>query len=307
MPRPLWKGHISFGLVNVPVTLFSAESRSDLHFVLMDSRNKARIRYSRVNEATGQEVPWDRIVKGFEYDENSYVLLQDEDFERADVEATQTIDIEDFVDRESIDPRFFERPYYLTPDKKGVRPYVLLREVLKSKDKVGIGKVVIRSRQHLAALIPYEDAIILNLLRFKQEVRALDEYNFPSQGLSELKLTTKEMALAEKLVESLTVEWDPDNYHDEYREALLKWIEQKVQKGDAADRVEPKPEGAISDEGKVINLMDLLKKSVEGGDSAGIKSKAAKAPAKKAPGKRSGPAKKAPAAKKKAAPKRKTA
>src|SRR5688572_16743355 len=169
MARPVWKGHISFGLVNVPIVLYSAERRADLSFQLIDSKNAARIRYERVNEETGEEVPWDKIVKGFEYEQGSYVLLSDEEIETASVEMTRTIEIEQFVDLEQIDVRYFDRPYVLVPDKNGQKGYVLLREAIAESGRAGIATVVIRSRQYLAALLASGDALLLELLRFAQE------------------------------------------------------------------------------------------------------------------------------------------
>src|SRR5687768_6241532 len=165
MARPIWKGHISFGLVNVPVTLYSGEQRADLSFRLLDSRNAARIRYERVNEETGEEVPWDKIIKGYEYDNGNYVLLSDEEIENASPELTRTIEIEQFVDMQDIDVRYFDKPYVLVPDKKGEKGYVLLREAIREAGKAGIAKVVIRARQYLAALIAQGDALVLQLLR----------------------------------------------------------------------------------------------------------------------------------------------
>src|SRR5687768_13654643 len=165
MSRPIWKGHISFGLVNVPVVLNAAERRrADLSFRMIDSRNAARVRYERVNEETGEEVPWDKIVKGYEYEEGNYVLLSEEELENASAEMTRTIEIEEFVDLSEIDVRFFDRPYILAPGNKGDKGYVLLREAIQGAGKAGIAKVVIRARQYLAALIAQDDALVLELL-----------------------------------------------------------------------------------------------------------------------------------------------
>src|SRR5690606_35284997 len=185
MVRPIWKGHVTFGLVNVPVILYSAEQRSDISFRLIDSRNTARIRYERVNEKTGEEVPWDKIVKGFEYEQGSYVLLSDEEIETTSVEMTRTIEIEQFVDLEQIDVRYFDRPYVLVPDKNGQKGYVLLREAIAESGRAGIATVVIRSRQYLAALLASGDALLLELLRFAQELRDVSDFDLPGQNLRE--------------------------------------------------------------------------------------------------------------------------
>lgn len=266
MARPVWKGHISFGLINIPVTLYSAEQRSDMHFRMLDSRNMAKVRYERVNEETGEEVPWNEIVKGFEYDDNNYVVLDDDDFKKVAVEATQTVDLEGFVDAKAIDYVYFDKPYYLVPGKKAEKGYVLLRETLRRTSKVGVAKVVIRTRQHLAALLAEGDALVLNLLRYHQELRSLDEYKLPGRDLKDYKLATREIDMAEQLVESMTVDWEPQQYHDEYRDALMKWIEQKARAGKKGAVVETETEEPAESGGaEIIDLMELLKKSVKQG------------------------------------------
>ncbi len=263
MARPIWKGHISFGLVNIPVVLYSAEEAAELHFNLIDQRDRSRVRYIRVNESTGDEVPWNEIVKGYEYEEGQYVLLGDADFKRAAVEASQTVEIEDFVDADALDPLFLERPYYLVPDKRGAKGYVLLRETLARSGKVGIAKVVIHTRQHLAAVLPRGKALVLMLLRFAHELRAVEDLDLPAESPQEYKVSPKEIEMAEKLVESMSGEWTPEKYHDDYRDALLKWIEQKAKRGELT----PTAASAAPDEaergGEIVNIMDLLRKSVE--------------------------------------------
>jgi len=174
MARPVWKGHISFGLVNVPIVLYSAERRADISFQLIDSRNAARVRYERVNEETGEEVPWDRVVKGFEYEDGNYVLLSEGELENASAELTRTIEIEQFVDLANIGIRFFDRPYILAPASKGEKGYVLLREAISKAGKAGIARVVIRARQYLAAVVVENDALVLELLRYAQELRPVE-------------------------------------------------------------------------------------------------------------------------------------
>jgi DNA end-binding protein Ku len=261
MARPIWKGHITFGLVNIPVTLFSAEKRNDIHFRMLDSRNNARVRYERVNEVTGEEVPWDKIVKAFEYDDGDYVLMRDEDFEKVAVEQTQSVEIEDFVDVESIHTTFFDKPYILVPGKKGEKGYVLLRETLRRTKKVGIAKVVIRTRQYLAALMAVDNALVLDLLRFHQELRDLDEFDLPGDKVEDYKVNDKEIKMAEQLVESMTSDWEPAQYKDEYREALMAWIEKKAQaEGEISP---PEPVEETKPAGEIIDIMDLLKRSVK--------------------------------------------
>lgn len=273
MARPVWKGHISFGLINIPVTLYSAERRSDLHFRMLDSRDMARVRYERVNEETGEEVPWDEIVKGFEHDDGNYVVLDDEDFKRVAVEASQTVDLEGFVDEKAIDYVYFEKPYYLAPGKKSEKGYVLLRETLRRTRKIGIARVVIRTRQYLAALLPEGNVLVLNLLRYHQELRDLEDYNLPGDDLKVYKISKREIEMAEQLVESMADEWQPEKYHDEYRDALMKWIEKQAKTGKKpapeAETAEPEESGGA----EVIDIMSLLKKSVR---QSGKKGKSAR-------------------------------
>jgi DNA end-binding protein Ku len=261
MSRPIWKGHISFGLVNVPVVLMSAERRVDLSFRMIDSRNSARIRYERVNEETGEEVPWDKIVKGYEYDDGNYVLLSEEELQNASPELTKTIEIEQFVDLKDIDIRYFDRPYMLVPDKKGEKGYVLLREAIAASGKAGIAKVVIRGRQHLAALIAQGDAMVLELLRFHQELIELSDFDLPSSELREYGVQKKEIELATKLIAGMTVKWNASKFHDEYRDALMKLVERKIKSGKTEEI-----EDVDAEETPVrqtINFMDVLKRSVE--------------------------------------------
>lgn len=304
MPRAIWKGSISFGLVNIPVGLYTAESRDEVSFNMLDRKTKSRIHFKRVNE-DGKEVAWEDIVKGYEFESGKYVILSDEDLKRASPEATQTIDIVDFVDLDEISPLYFDKPYYLGPDKKGARAYALLREVLRRTNKVGIAKVVIRTRQYLAAVVARgEDVLTLELLRYAHELRDPGELDVPSgkQGIS-----ARELEMAERLVEGMVEAWDPEKYKDDYRKDLMKMIEERVEAGEleASSKPVPKPERERSN---VVDLMALLKQSVEEGGrkpARGAKKKAApkKAAAKKTARK---PAKKAPA-KKKAAARKKSA
>jgi DNA end-binding protein Ku len=278
MSRPIWKGHISFGLVNVPVVLYSAERRSDLSFRMIDSRNAARIRYERVNEETGEEVPWDKIVKGYEYEEGNYVLLSDEELEHASAEMTRTIEIEEFVDLKSVDVRFFDKPYVLVPGNKGEKGYVLLREAISDAGKAGIARVVIRARQYLAALIPQGDALVLELLRYPQELADMSEFDLPGKDLREHGVQKKEIELATKLIGGMTAKWNPSKYHDEYRDVLLKLIQRKVDAGQTeAIEVEAPEEAPVK---QTINFMDVLKKSVAHASKGRAKNgRAAKPPA----------------------------
>ncbi len=261
MARPIWKGSISFGLVNIPITLYSAEKKKDLSFKLLDKRTRSQVHYERVSEETKQEVPWDNIVKGYEYSPGNYVVLTEEDFKKAAVEATQTIAITDFVDLASIEYIYFSKPYYVVPGKRAEKGYVLLREIMKRTGKVAIAQVVIRSRQYLAALVPQDNALVLEILRYHHELREPSELSFPAGSLEEHKVSDRELEIAEMLVNSMTSEWNPQKYHDEYRDALMDWIEKKAQAGGAMPPEEIPV--ARKEPAKVIDMMDLLKQSVE--------------------------------------------
>jgi DNA end-binding protein Ku len=260
MARPIWKGHISFGLVNVPVVLYNAERRTDLSFRMIDSRNSARVRYERVNEETGEEVPWDKIVKGYEYDEGNYVLLSEEELDSASPEMTRTIEIEQFIDLGDIDVRYFDRPYVLAPGNKGEKGYVLLREAIADAGKAGIAKVVIRARQYLAALIAQDNALVLELLRYDQELANISEFDLPSRDLRKYGVAKKEIELAKKLIDGMTAKWDVSKFHDEYREALMKLVQKKVASGQTEAIDVEEVEGAPIP--STLNFMDVLKKSV---------------------------------------------
>jgi DNA end-binding protein Ku len=258
MPRGLWKGAISFGLVNVPVELVSGEKRSgELHFTLLDKRDMAPVGYQRVNKASGKEVPWKEIVKGYEYDDDRYVVLSDEDFRRANVQASKTVEILAFVDLAEIAPQYFSAPYYLLPGKRGEKAYALLRDALAKSGKAGIATFVIRSKQHLAALLPQADALLLSTLRFADELREPKELEIPSA-----KATPKERALALKLIEDMTDAWKPQKYHDTYREDILARVKAKVKAGQTEELTEPEA-GEAKPKAEVIDLMAALRKSVE--------------------------------------------
>ncbi|MGZ3613323.1 MAG: non-homologous end joining protein Ku [Thermodesulfobacteriota bacterium] len=264
MARPIWKGHISFGLINIPVTLYSAEKRSDLNFHLIDSRNKAKVRYERINEATGEEVPWNRVVKGYEFDDKeNYVLLGEEDFKKADIKATQTVELKDFVTAEEMNCMYFDKPYYLIPDKKAEKGYVLLRETLKRTKTIGIARVVIRTREYIAALLATGQALVLNLLRYHQEIRKETDFDLPSEDIKKLHVSPREIEMAEKFVEMMTTSWKPEKYKDRYRERLIAWIEKKARTGKTKVIEEEKeaPEPEVSTE--AVDMIALLRKSLE--------------------------------------------
>jgi DNA end-binding protein Ku len=261
MPRPIWNGQIAFGLVSVPVSLHTAERSGNLQFRLLDSRDKARVRYERVNEVTGEEVPWDKVVKAFEYDDQNYVVIDEEELKAVAPEVTQTVQIEDFVEAESIEPVYFEKPYYLVPEKHGAKGYALLRETLRRTKRVGVARVVIRSREYLSVLMTYGDLLVLDLLRFQQELKDPADFKVPGRDLDAAKVTKKEIDMAVRLVESMTTDWKPERYKDEYRDKLLAWIEERAAAGDQGPR-RAKPKAAREPHGKVVQFADLLERSL---------------------------------------------
>jgi DNA end-binding protein Ku len=266
MARAIWKGGISFGLVNIPIALYPETRRGELKFRLLRKSDLSPVNYKRVAEKDGKEVPWDQIVKGYEYEKGKYVVLKDEDFERIDLEATQTVDIQDFVDQEEIDPMFFYKPYYLEPQKGGEKAYALLRDALKDSGKVGIAKVVIKTRQYLAGVKPEDGALVLELMHFADELADIGKLRVPKKT----EVGRREMNMARSLIDSMTSKWDPEKYRDHYREALMEVIEEKVEAG--GKEIEEKPK-EVPKPTKVIDLVSVLQKSLE---QTGRKKKAAK-------------------------------
>ena len=280
MARSIWKGSIAFGLVNIPVGLSTAESRPDIQLHMVDSKNHARIRYERVNADSGEEVPWDRMVRGYEHDDGKFILLSDEELEAVQPKLTKTIEITDFVPLDDIDPLLFDKPYYLEPEKRGRKAYALLREAMRKSGKAGISRVVIRTREYLSAMFVRDDALVLMLLRFPQEIKAASKLDLPSSDSKEFSPAKREMELAEKLIDEMSGKWKPEDYHDEYREALMDFIEKKISSGGSVDDVkEGDEEDDGESDGKVLNLADYLERSVKSKGAA--KGGAKKEPAKK--------------------------
>ena len=263
MARPIWTGTLSFGLLNVPVSLMSGERKVDLHFRMLDSRDKNPIRFERVNAETGEEVPWKDIVKAFEYSKGNYVTVEKEDIASAAPESHESVEVEAFVDVGSIDLRYYEKPYILVPGKKAEKGYVLLRETLRSSKKIGIARVVIRTREYLCAVMPEGDALVLMLLRYPQELVDPNDYKLPTGKPSAYRITPKEMEMAKQLISSMSGKWSPDGYHDEFRERLQAIIQKRVKsKGNLAEVVESSA-GADEETTNVVDFMSLLQKSLE--------------------------------------------
>jgi len=256
MARAIWKGSISFGLVNIPIALYPATRREEFKFRLLRKTDLSPVNYKRVAEKDGKEVPWDQIVKGYEYEKGKFVVLKDEDFQRVDVEATQTVDIQDFVELDEIDPIFFYKPYYLEPQKGGDKAYALLRDALKDSKKVGVAKVVIKTREYLAGVKPEDGALVLELMHFADELADTSKLHIPKK----VEIGKREMTMAKSLIDSMSSKWNPEKYKDDYREALMEVIEEKVEAG--GKEIEEKPKKAPKPT-KVIDLVSVLQKSLE--------------------------------------------
>lgn len=263
MSRVLWKGAISFGLVHIPVELYAAEERNSFDLTMLDRRTMKPVGFKRYNKETGEDVSWDDIVKGYEYEKDRYVVLTDEDFKKANVEATQTIDILSFVKQNEIPPMYFETPYYLSPDKLGYKGYALLREILKQTGKIGIANVVIRTRQYVAALIPVGDVIVMNTLRYANELRAVGDVDVPSGTLKAVGVKEREVEMARRLVEEMNEAWKPETFHDTYHEDLMALIQKRIKTGQTEVVSSPEEEEKQPAKGQIIDLMALLKRSVE--------------------------------------------
>ncbi len=274
--RAIWKGSINFGLVNIPIALYPATKSEDLKFRLLRETDLSPVNYKRVAQKDGKEVPWDKIVKGYEYEKGKFVVLKDEDFKRADVEATQTVEIMSFVNQKDVNPVFFHKPYFMEPQKGGDRAYVLLRDALVESGKIGIAKVVIKTRQHLAAVKPQEQGLMLEMMHFASELRDLDEFKQPKEA----RVGKKEMDMAKALISSLSESWNPDAYKDEYREALEEMIEDKAARG---GKDLPKVTTKQKRPPNVIDLVAVLEQSLRNtGKKPAAKSSGSKPAAKKA-------------------------
>lgn len=258
--RPVWKGSISFGLVSIPVAMVNASRQEELKFKMLRSTDLSPINYKRVAETDGKEVPWAQIVKGYEYEKGKFVVLKEEDFKRVDLEATDTVDIVDFVDVAEINPVYFYKPYYLEPQKGGAPAYKLLRQVLANTNMVGIAKVIIRTRQHLAALKANGDLLVLDLMRFEDELVSPKDVKIP-EGKA---LGAREVKMATTLVDQMSDKWNPGRYTDDYRSALMKLIDAKVKSGGKEVPGKTKSQPATN----VVDLLSVLEESLSGGGKA---------------------------------------
>ena len=253
--RAIWKGSISFGLVSIPISLFPATQREELKFRLLRRSDLSPINYKRVAESDGKEVPWDQVVKGYEYEKDKFIVVTDEDFERADVKATQTVDIMNFVKIDEINPVFFYKPYYMQAEKGGEKAYVLLRNALEESERIGIAKVVIKTRQHLAAIKSQEKGLMLELMHFPEELVDVSDFKAPATQPA----SKPEMNMASQLIESMSTEWDPEQCHDDYHASLQKMIEEKISHG--GEKL-PGPKKARKP-ANVVDLVSVLQQSIK--------------------------------------------
>ncbi|MFY2763503.1 Ku protein [Arenimonas sp. MALMAid1274] len=293
--RPIWTGTLSFGLLNIPVSLMSGERRTDLQFRMLDSRDDSPVRYERVNSETGEEVPWKDVVKAFEYEKGSYVVLADEDLKAAAPGGKETVEMAAFVDEAQIDTRYFEKPYVLVPGRKAEKGYVLLRETLRKLGKVGVARVVVRTREYLCMVKPLDDALVLIILRFPQELVDLADFKLPGKATADYRISKSEVAMASQLIESMSGQWTPGEYRDDFRDRLRKVIDQRIhQKGGTTqvrDADEDLPEDATTN---VVDFMSLLKKSLDSKKrTPAVGKSASRAAAEKPAARKKAPAKKA--------------
>ena len=251
----MWNGSISFGLVTIPVALYPATTRDELTFRLLRKSDQSPVNYKRVAQADGKVVPWEEIVKGYEYEKGKFVILKEEDFKRVDLEAAaQTIDIMDFVEVEEINPMYFQKPYYLEPQKGGEKAYALLRDALRDSGKIGIAKVVIRTREHLAGVKAQGDAILLEIMHFGDELIDAGSLKFPKAAQAK----PREVGMAKKLIDGMTTKWNPDKYEDEYKTQLMAMIEEKVKHPDKKRSQFKAPKKPSN----IIDLMSVLEESL---------------------------------------------
>lgn len=266
MPRAVWQGAVSFGLIHVPVEMYAAARDGGLAMHLLDSRDFAPVGYHRVNKATGEEVAWSDIVKGYEYEKGQYVALSEADFKHANVKATQTIDIATFTDAGNIDPAFYETPYYLAPGKGGDKVYALLRDALDASGKVAVATLVMRGRQHLCVVTPRERALMLITLRFADEILPPDTIKSRMHGSRGPRLQPAELSMARKLIEEMSGPFRPGEFHDTYRADLMRRIREKIRKGQTHALVaEPEEAADARPTAQVIDLVQALKDSLKAG------------------------------------------
>jgi len=263
MPRPLWKGDITFGLVNIPVELYPAQESREFQFSMLDKRDFSPVGYKRYNKRSNKEVEWANVVKGYEYEKNQYVVLSDEDFRRANIKASQAIDIQAFVPALEIPVEYFDTPYFLAPNRRGKKGYVLLREALRSSGRVAVAQVVIRTAQHLAAVVPNGRALMLNTMRYSDQLREPEEIDLPAVGLKGTGVTAKEVELAKRLVCDMAEHWKAAEFKDTYHRDLMRRIKEKIRNGETRQITEAEASSTVKPQSaQVIDLAALLRQSL---------------------------------------------
>ena len=289
--RAIWKGAISFGLVHIPVSLHAATTESGIDFDWLDKRTMDPVGYLRINKKTGKQIDKANIVKGVAYEAGKYVVLSDEEIADAFPRSTQSIDIDGFVGANEIPFVHLDRPYYLAPIGKGAKVYALLRETLLNTQRIGLARVVIHTRQHLAALVPSGPGLVLNLLRWGSDIRTWDDLALPAEGAKATGLTDRELAMARQLVEDMNTKWDADAYRDSFKDAVMALVHKKVEAGESRAAVEPEEQAPSSKSADIYDLTELLQRSLgktkgkdkaspEPDDAATTSTAAAKSPAK---------------------------
>jgi DNA end-binding protein Ku len=295
--RVLWKGAISFGLVHIPVALHSATSESGVNFDWLDKRSMDPVGYKRINKRTGREITKENIVKGVEYEDGQYVVLSEDEIAAAYPKTTQTIEIESFVPNTEIPFVYLERPYYVAPINKGQKVYALLRDTLLKTQRVGVARVIIQTKQHLAVLVPAGPVLVLNLLRWGADIRPIEELNLPPVGAKAAGLSDKELAMAKQLVDDMTGKWDPEQFTDSFKDDIMALVKRKAKEGKLENVVQPEEsdEAETRSGAKIIDLTELLQRSLRKGGGDAPKSKpatrtkaSAKMPARKKSAAKSG-------------------
>jgi DNA end-binding protein Ku len=268
MPSKLWTGSISFGLVNIPVSLVTAEQRDGLDITLLDKRDSSPIGYQKISKRTGKPVPGDRIVRGVEQTNGRYVVVSDTDLRRASPERSQRIDILAFVEATAIPPLYFDRPYYLEPARGGERGYALFREALRRSGKLAVASVVVKTRQYLAAVLVHDRVLVLDVVRYASELRDPSKLRLPGTALKALRISDRELKMAERLVDEMTEDWEPEKYHDEYRDELLAFIKKRGRAGQLTSAPETEEKPAKRKRAEVIDIAGLLQRSLAGSGEA---------------------------------------
>jgi DNA end-binding protein Ku len=260
MVRSVWKGDISFGLVSIPISLVPTESNNEIHFHLINSKTNARIRYQRVDEETGKEVPWSNIAKGYEYDKDSFIIVDEKNFEKASPELFKIIDIEEFVDSHEIDILYYSKPYYVLPEGKNKKAYLLFHKALAKTKKVGVAKIILRTKEYLSLILAHHETLVLYLIHFNDEIKSENEVNLSKDEVKKYKISDKEIKMAVDLINDMSNPWQPEKYHNEYRETLQKWLDKQTK---SLIKQGKKVTKSMPGHDAVVDFVALLKESMK--------------------------------------------